>query len=128
MIAPVSSSTSAASSSVPMDLARAARAGSASGKPSAADVQKAAKQFEAIIVRQLLSPAIEPMMSGGSLGAVKTGGAGGGQGGGVYGYLLTDTLAGSISQGGGLGLASVISRQLSATVSASSLADTPDPS
>ncbi len=125
MIAPVSSP---AASSVPLDLARAAQSGSAAGKPSPADLQKAAKQFEAILVRQLISPAIEPMMSGGSLGAVKTGGSGGGQGGGVYGYLLTDTLAGSISQGGGLGLASVISRQLAPTVSAPSLADVPDPS
>lgn len=125
MIAPVST---LASSAVPVDLARAAQSGSGAGKPSPADVEKAAKQFEAILVRQLLSPAIEPMMSGGALGAVKTGGAGGGQGGGVYAYLLTDTLAGSVSQGGGLGLASVISRQLSPTVSASSLADVPDPS
>ena len=78
-------------------------------KPSAADIQKASRQFEAILVRQLLAPAIDPIMNGGSLG-----GGEGGSGGGVYGYLLTDTLAGSISEGGGLGLANVLSRQLSA--------------
>lgn len=116
MIAPVSS---LASASVPLDLAVSARSSAAAGKPSAADVQKAARQFEAIMVRQLLAPSIEPMMSGGSLGAA---GPAAGQGGGVYGYLLTDTLATSIAEGGGLGLASVISRQLSPAGSAASIA------
>lgn len=80
-------------------------------KPSAKDVAKAAQQFEAIMVRQLLSPAIEPMMNGGTTSSK----AGAGGGGGVYGYMLTDTLANSIAQGGGLGLAGVINRQLSPT-------------
>lgn len=115
MIAPVSS----LSASVPVDLARSAQ-GSAGAKPSPAEVQKAARQFEAIMVRQLLAPSIQPLMEGGGLGGA---GAGGGQGGGVYGYLLTDTLATSITQGGGLGLSSVIARQLAPTSSAASLAD-----
>ena len=80
-----------------------------SAKPNAAELAKAAQQFEAIMVRQLLSPAIEPMMNGG-MGGGKSGAGGGG---GVYGYMLTDTLANSIAQGGGLGLANVINRQLS---------------
>ena len=80
-------------------------------KPNAAELAKAAQQFEAIMVRQLLSPAIEPMMNGGMGGEKSKSGAGGG--GGVYGYMLTDTLANSIAQGGGLGLANVINRQLS---------------
>ncbi len=117
MIAPVSS----LSASVPVDLARSAQ-GSAGGKPSPAEVQKAARQFEAIMVRQLLAPSIQPLMEGGGLGGAGAG-AGGGQGGGVYGYLLTDTLATSITQGGGLGLSSVIARQLAPTSSAASLAD-----
>ncbi len=78
-------------------------------KPSKEELAKAAQQFEAIMVRQLLAPAIEPLMEGGSL----TGEESSQSGGGVYGYMLTDVLAGSISQGGGLGLASVITRQLS---------------
>jgi flagellar protein FlgJ len=80
-------------------------------KPNASQLAKAAQQFEAIMVRQLLSPAIEPMMNGGVGGEKSKSGAGGG--GGVYGYMLTDTLANSIAQGGGLGLANVINRQLS---------------
>lgn len=75
--------------------------------PSAADVRKAAGQFEAILLRQLLSPTIEPMMSGG-LG----GGSAAGGGGGVYGYILTDTLCNSLARGGGLGLAAMFERQL----------------
>ncbi|MBK9990294.1 MAG: rod-binding protein [Verrucomicrobia bacterium] len=72
-----------------------------------AAIKKVAASFEAIILRQLLAPAIEPMMSGGM---------GGGQGpatggGGVYGYMLTDTLANSLSQGGGFGLARMLEKQ-----------------
>ena len=82
-------------------------------KPTSAEVAKASQQFEAILVRQMLAPAIDPMMSGGSMG-----GESGSGGGGVYGYMLTDVLANSLTQGGGLGLASVISRQLSPSASA----------
>jgi len=72
-----------------------------------ADIKRASSQFEAIILRQLLAPTIEPMMSGGIGGTQATGG-------GVYGYLLTDVLANSLSQGGGLGLSQMLSRQLTA--------------
>lgn len=81
-------------------------------QPSAADVKKAASQFEAIILRQLLAPSIEPMMSGG------LGGSGGGAGGGVYGYMLTDVLAGSLGSAGGLGLGAMLEKQLSPRVPA----------
>lgn len=80
--------------------------GTANGRPSPEDVKRAASQFEAILVRQLLAPAIEPMMNS-SLGGAH------GAGGGVYGYMLTDVLASSISQGGGLGLARMLETQLS---------------
>ena len=86
-----------------------AGAAASSARPSPADLQKASRQFEAILVRQMIGPAIEPMMSGGSLG----GSEGSGSGGGVYAYMLTDVLSNSITTGGGLGLSAVISRQLS---------------
>lgn len=72
---------------------------------SPAEVRRAAEQFEAIMLRQLVAPAIEPMMNGSLAG-------GGGAGGGVYGFMLTDVLANAMSQGGGLGLASVLEKQL----------------
>ena len=75
------------------------------------DIQKVASQFEAIIVRQLLKPAIDPIMNGGS-GIGGDGGSMGGGGGGVYGYLLTDVLANSLSQGGKLGFSQLIEKQL----------------
>jgi peptidoglycan hydrolase FlgJ len=74
-----------------------------------AAIKKAASSFEAIILRQLLAPAIEPMMSGGMGGGAQGPAAGGG---GVYGYMLTDTLANSLSQGGGFGLARMLEKQL----------------
>lgn len=80
---------------------------------SPADVKRAAAQFEAILLRQLLSPAVEPMMNGSLAG-------GGGAGGGVYGYMLTDVLANTMSQGGGLGLASVLEKQFSAQTGSTS--------
>lgn len=76
----------------------------ATGTKQAADAKKAASQFEAIILRQLLKPSIEPMMSGGLGGS-------GGAGGGIYAYMLTDTLANSLSAGGGLGLSSLLEKQ-----------------
>lgn len=84
-------------------MERGARIGG--GTPTPDEVKRVASQFEAIILRQLLAPSIEPMMSGGLGGASGTGG-------GVYGYMLTDVLAGSIAQGGGLGLTPMLSRQL----------------
>ena len=87
-----------------------AGAAPASAPPSATQIQAAARQFEAIILRQLLTPAIEPLMShglGGSSAEKSTGG-----GGGVYGYLVTDVLANTLSQGGGLGLARILGKQL----------------
>ncbi len=78
------------------------------GPTTPEDVKKVAEQFEAIIVRQLLKPAIDPIMSGGG----GQGGAIGGGGGGVYGYLLTDVLAGSLAEGGQLGFAHLIEQQL----------------
>jgi peptidoglycan hydrolase FlgJ len=98
----------------------AARAdGAAPPKPTPEQLAKAAQQFEAIMVRQLLAPSIEPMMSGGSLGGGEEGGAS--SGGGVYGYMLTDVLATAVTQGGGLGLAGVITRQLKPATSLKAL-------
>ena len=76
--------------------------------PTPAEVKKAASQFEAIILRQLLEPTIEPVMSGG-MGGEKS------SGGGVYGYMMTDVLANSLAQGGGLGWARMLEKQLSST-------------
>lgn len=76
----------------------------ATGRDPAA-VRKAASQFEAIILRQLLAPSIEPVMSGG-LGGEQ------GSGGSIYGYMLTDSLANSMSQAGGFGLGRMIEKQL----------------
>jgi len=82
---------------------------SSSAAPSSRQVRAAARQFEAIILRQLLAPAIDPLMSHGLGGDSKGNGSGGG---GVYGYLVTDVLANSLSQGGGLGLARMLEKQL----------------
>ncbi len=108
-------SSSATVNSVAMQAYRDAlpvSSGVKSSKPADAGrdpaaIKKAASQFEAIILRQLLSPAIEPIMSGG-LGGAKDSGSGGG----IYGYMLTDVLSNSLAQGRGLGLASMLEKQL----------------
>jgi flagellar protein FlgJ len=71
------------------------------------EVAKVAGQFEAIILRQMLAPAIEPLMKSGMGQGGSTSG-----GGGVYGFMLTDVLANSLSQGGGLGLSKMLQHQL----------------
>jgi flagellar protein FlgJ len=81
----------------------------ASAQPTPTQVKAAAQQFEAIILRQLLTPAIEPLMSHG-LGGDNKQNAGGG--GGIYGYMVTDVLATSLSKGGGLGLSRMLEKQL----------------
>lgn len=83
---------------------------------SAAELHKAATQFEAILVRQLLEPTLNSLASGSAFSADKNSSS---SGSGIYGYMLTDVLAQSISQGGGLGMARVIEQQLSASRSPS---------
>lgn len=93
----------------PLSVAAGSEAPVATGKNGSAKdpaaIGKAVQQFEAIILRQLLEPSIRPVMSGGL-------GGGDDAGGGIYGYMLTDALAGSIAKGGGLGLAHVLEQQL----------------
>lgn len=72
-----------------------------SGRPPA---QAAAEQFEAILVRQLLGEALKPMF-----GAEAGGKAPGSD---VYQYLVTDVVAQSVAQGGGLGIAKMLVPQL----------------
>lgn len=67
-----------------------------------ADHEKVAAQFEAILVRQLLAPALNGVM----------GGQGGGPGAGMYSYMLTDILSSKLTEGQGLGLGAVLARQL----------------
>lgn len=94
-------------------------------KPTPADVKKAAGQFEAIILRQLLGPSIEPMMSGGLGGSGSSSGGGGGS---VYGYMLTDTLCSSLGASGGLGIARMLEKQLAPPAPATTDADVSSPS
>jgi flagellar protein FlgJ len=55
-----------------------------------------AQQFEAILLRQLLAPALKTMPGAGN---------------GIYSYMLTDAFAQKLSAGNGLGLASMLERQ-----------------
>src|SRR3954464_3604010 len=60
-----------------------------------------AGQFEAILMRQFLQDSIGSMMGGDKSG-----------GGGVYSFMLTDTLADKLTQGRGMGIAPMIAKQL----------------
>lgn len=68
------------------------------------DAQATAAQFEAILVRQLLGESLKPMLGGDS--GAKTPGSD------VYQYLVTDVVAQSVTQGGGLGIAKMLVSQL----------------
>jgi flagellar protein FlgJ len=81
----------------------AAQPGRLKNLPKDEQVKAAAGQFEAILLRQFLQQSVSGLMGGDK----------GGPSGNVYGYLLTDTLADKLSEGGGLGLASVLEKQLS---------------
>ncbi len=66
------------------------------GKPQPDEV---ARQFEAILVRQMLSESMKPLLQNGKAGQ-------------AYSFMLTDALAEGITKGGGLGLRNVIEAQL----------------
>ncbi len=74
-------------------------------QPTAEDLRKAASQFEAILVRQLLGPTMNSLLSAGASGS-------GGVGSDVYGYMLTDVFSNALASGQGLGLSNIIELQL----------------
>lgn len=118
-VSPISNHTPA-SAAIAFDYAEPAGlfkadAAKGSAKPSSEDIKKATAQFEAIIMRQLLAPSIEPIMSGGLGGS-------GGTGGGIYGHMLTEVLADSLAKGGGLGLGRMLEKQFSPAVSSATAA------
>lgn len=67
--------------------------------PAKHEAVEASQQFESILLRQFLNESMKGLLEGGPSGQ-------------VYGYLLTDSLANSMSQAGGLGLSSILQTQL----------------
>lgn len=70
--------------------------------PADEQVRAVAGQFEAILLRQFLQESVGKLLTDGQ----------GGPGGGLYGYMFTDALAGQIAASGGLGLGGVVAQQL----------------
>lgn len=99
------------------DTASVQRAFQAGPKRPAA--QAAAEQFEAILVRQLLGDALKSMAGGSGEDGAKAPGSD------VYQYLVTDVVAQSVTQGGGLGIAKMLVPQLTAKGAAQSTETTP---
>jgi peptidoglycan hydrolase FlgJ len=93
-IAPISHATSSAAT-----LAAGGKPQALRNLPPSEQIKAAAGQFEAIIVRQLLQD---------SVGKI----AGEGAAGNMYGFMLTDVLANQLTAGGGLGLGSMLEKQL----------------
>ena len=71
------------------------------GQSPAQQRKAVASQFEAIMLRQMLSQSVGSMLGGEDSPTGST-----------YGYLLTDAFAQKLAQGGGMGLGKVIERQL----------------
>jgi flagellar protein FlgJ len=65
----------------------------------ASNPQEVARQFEAILIRQMLSESMKSFVERGESGQ-------------IYGYFMTDALAETLTKGGGLGIRSVIEAQL----------------
>ena len=95
-VSPISSATASTGASTPFNVA--------SLRNATPDAQRSAvaKQFEAVLIRQLLGKTMSSML----------GGKEGGVAGSVYGDMLTDTMANQLSAGPGLGLGRFIERQL----------------
>jgi flagellar protein FlgJ len=88
--------------------ASATRAADGAAKADAPDPKllQAAKDFEAIFVRQMLKSVEKTTAAGGS--AKPTAGQS------TYGSMIVDSLSESITKGGGLGLADVVARSMMA--------------
>ena len=69
-----------------------------------AKIEASCRQFEGIMVKQILTASKLPFVGGGK---------GGGAVGAIYNDLVTQNLADQITQGGGIGLASALQTQLS---------------
>lgn len=89
--------------------ASATRAADGPAKADAPDAKllQAAKDFEAIFVRQMLKSVEKTTAAGGSTKPTA--------GQSTYGSMIVDSLSDSISKGGGLGLAEVVARSMMAT-------------
>ncbi|MGH8018580.1 MAG: hypothetical protein ACREIA_09855 [Opitutaceae bacterium] len=73
------------------------------GAPEAEKLQAATREFEAILLRQYLSEALKPLTEGqGSFGSSNP----------VYGYMITNSLASSLSQGGVFGFSNLLQAQV----------------
>ena len=98
----ISALSATAGSSANYALSTSQRAvGLHAGQTPAEQRKVVASQFEAIMLRQMLSQSVGQMMGGEDSPTGST-----------YGYLLTDAFAQKLSQGGGMGLGKVIERQL----------------
>lgn len=88
-------------SSVATDLASTglSRDNAAETPNDPAKIAQAAQQFEGVLLRQILSESMKPLLENGP-------------GAQVYGYFLTTSLADSIGKSGGLGLGHVLQTQL----------------
>lgn len=75
------------------------------GASTTAQAKVVSEQFESILLRQFLDKSMGSMM-------------GDGAGSDVYSYMLTDALSQSLAKGGGLGMASILQRQLSPSAGA----------
>jgi peptidoglycan hydrolase FlgJ len=99
----ITSSGSAGASALSQLAAADPKAAQTVGSDGATPAQrkKAAAQFEAILVRQMLSDSVGSMLGGSGKTA-----------GNMYGDMLTDVLATKLTAGQGLGLGKMIETQL----------------
>jgi flagellar protein FlgJ len=88
--------------------AQATRAADGAAKTEAPDPKllQAAKDFEAIFVRQMLKSVEKTTAAGGSTKPTA--------GQSTYGSMIVDSLSDSITKGGGLGIADVVARSMMA--------------
>lgn len=71
---------------------------------TAAELKKAAEDFEAIFLKQFLGQALKPLLHN-TLGSQATGA-------GVYQHMITDVIAENLSQGGDFGFSTMLQVQL----------------
>lgn len=104
-LAPISQSTAAAAA-----LAGSGKPAALRALPKGEQIRAAAGQFEAIIMRQLLTDSVGKIMGDGPAGN-------------MYGFMLTDVIANKLSEGGGLGISGMLTQQLTPRASVADLTE-----
>lgn len=103
---------------LPLETAAPVKKAAENGSVSAAELKKAAEDFEAVFLKQFLGQALKPMLHK-TLGSQAAGA-------GIYEHMITDVIAKNLSRGGDFGFSTMLQAQLMGAVQSEEKQDEPN--